>query len=233
MGRIMTICSGSGGVGKSTIALSLAVSAARRGKTTILLDASGISRSCDLILGLESVIVLDMLDVAMQQASLGAALYDVPGHPNLRFACASLYDDVGFGELSSILLALRAMSDLVVVDMATGCLPAGQGVMDREDICLMVTRPDDSSVRAMERMASRLPRGTIDVRMVINRADKNLLKRKMQYDPSVVESILDMPSDGCISEDETIQSIARKGRPALLKDGRAKTEIARLCDALL
>ena len=62
MGRIWAVSSGNGGVGKSTIALSLAAGAAKKGKKTILLDASGLSRSCDLILGLESVVVLDMLE---------------------------------------------------------------------------------------------------------------------------------------------------------------------------
>ncbi len=64
MAKIYAVCSGCGGVGKTMIALSLAVSAAKRGKRTILLDASGVSRACDLALGLENVVVLDMADVA-------------------------------------------------------------------------------------------------------------------------------------------------------------------------
>ena len=75
MGKIWAVCSGSGGVGKSTIALSLAVGAAKAEKKTILLDASGISRSCDLTLGLESIVVLDMVDVIARQADINAALY--------------------------------------------------------------------------------------------------------------------------------------------------------------
>ena len=54
MAKIYAVCSGCGGVGKTMITLSLAVSAAKRGKRTILLDASGVSRACDLALGLEA-----------------------------------------------------------------------------------------------------------------------------------------------------------------------------------
>lgn len=75
MAKIFAVCSGCGGVGKTTVALSLAVSAAKRGKRTILLDASGVSRACDLALGLENIVVLDMADVANRQAGIEAALY--------------------------------------------------------------------------------------------------------------------------------------------------------------
>ena len=67
MAKIFAVCSGCGGVGKTTVALSLAASAAKRGKRTILLDASGVSRACDLALGLENIVVLDMADVANRQ----------------------------------------------------------------------------------------------------------------------------------------------------------------------
>ena len=72
MSRIWAVCSGSGGVGKTTIALALAVGAARAGRRVILLDASGAARSADLILGMESVMVLDLADVS--GGSVGMAL---------------------------------------------------------------------------------------------------------------------------------------------------------------
>ena len=120
MAKIYAVCSGCGGVGKTMIALSLAVSAAKRGRRTILLDASGVSRACDLALGLENVVVLDMADVANRQAGLEAALYKAPKYENLRFACASLYDDVPVTELTSTMLALHSLCDVLVIDCQTG-----------------------------------------------------------------------------------------------------------------
>lgn len=87
MGRIWTVCSGSGGVGKPPSRCRWLWAAAKAGKQTVLLDASGISRSCDLILGMESVVVLDMVDVIGQEADLRAALYRVPQYDHLCFAC--------------------------------------------------------------------------------------------------------------------------------------------------
>ena len=152
MAKIFAVCSGCGGVGKTTVALSLAVSAAKRGKRTILLDASGVSRACDLALGLENIVVLDMADVANRQAGIEAALYKAPRYENLRFACASLYDDVSIMELTSTLLALHSLCDVLVIDCQTGHFALGRELLGREDVRLIVTRPDDVSIRASERM---------------------------------------------------------------------------------
>ena len=131
MAKIYAVCSGCGGVGKTMIALSLAVSAAKRGKRTILLDASGVSRACDLALGLENVVVLDMADVANRQAGLEAALYKAPKYENLRFACASLYDDVPVTELTSTMLALHSLCDVLVIDCQTGHFAMGRELLGR------------------------------------------------------------------------------------------------------
>ena len=81
---------------------------------------SGERRACDLGLGLENIVVLDMADVANRQAGIEAALYKAPRYENLRFACASLYDDVSIMELTSTLLALHSLCDVLVIDCQTG-----------------------------------------------------------------------------------------------------------------
>ena len=90
MSRIWAVCSGSGGVGKTTLALALSVGAEKAGKRVILLDASGMARAADLVLGMESVMALDLSDVASGEVPIEAALYPVPNHGELRMASASL-----------------------------------------------------------------------------------------------------------------------------------------------
>ncbi len=233
MGKIVAVGSGCGGVGKSTIALSVAVCAARHGKHTVLLDASGASRSCDLMLGLESIVVLDMLDVVRQQSSIRNALYPVPGHRNLEFACASLYEGTPVSELSGILLALRAMSDLLVIDLPTGPIAMSEGILDENDAILLVTRPDDISIRALERTMSVMPSGSAARHLVINRANATLVKKKAQYAAANVEMILDMPTSGVITEDESISSGIGGGKPAAECSLRARGEFEKLLKNVL
>ena len=227
MAKIFAVCSGCGGVGKTTVALSLAVSAAKRGKRTILLDASGVSRACDLALGLENIVVLDMADVANRQAGIEAALYKAPRYENLRFACASLYDDVSIMELTSTLC------DVLVIDCQTGHFALGRELLGREDVRLIVTRPDDVSIRASERMMMKDRSGLEERMLVVNRASALYVRKKMQYDAKTVEMTLDCPLAGCIPEDDSVAACSQKGRIALECDGPARRALAQLTDILL
>ena len=233
MGRIWAVCSGSGGVGKSTIALSLAVGAARAGKQAVLLDASGTSRACDLMLGMESIVVLDMVDVIGQQAELSGALYRVPGIDGLRFACASLYDDVPVCELTTAMLALHSLCDVLVIDLPTGQIDLGDGLLRREDERIVVTRPDDISMRAAERIMMRAARSEAAMCLAVNRISRSAVRRGTQYDARQVEMVLDCPVLAAIPEDEGVLSAARKMRGVIPGDGPARTALSAMAEKLL
>lgn len=233
MGKIITVCSGSGGVGKSMIALSLAVGMAKSGYETILLDASGVSRSCDLMMGMESVVVLDMLDIIRDQVSISSALYPSARHPHLRFACASLYDSIPVSELSGIVLALQTLCDILVIDMATGQTDPGKGILKSGDERLIVTRPDDASIRSSERIMMKANRDAVGTSLVINRFSREKLKRRMQYDSDTVQSVLDLVVIGCIPEDPGIAEAEKQGRSAIESDGPAKAGLNNLVKKLV
>jgi len=233
MGKIVAVCSGSGGAGKSTIALSLAVGLAKRGKTTILLDASGAARTCDLMLGLESVIVLDMMDVIKHQTSIHAALYPVPGKENLRFACASLYEGTSLCDLSSVLLVLRAMCDILVIDLPTGPVMFSEGLLDENDGLVLIASPDDMSIRALERTLSHMNAAAAQRYLVLNHVSSAWIKRGYQYDRQRAEILLDMPVTCFIQEDEHVIKGIKNGRTAIESDGRIASELNTLLKALL
>ena len=234
MGKIWTVCSGSGGVGKTTIALSIAIGAAKAGKKTILLDASGASRSCDLLLGLESVLTLDIQDVLRDQISMDAALYPVAQYANLFLACASLYDQTPVSELAGMILALHSLCDILVVDMPTGQYSLGRGIMRSGDERLFVTRPDNASIRSTERLLMRARASDAALNsLVINRASREGIKRKVQYPQNTVENLLDTPAIACIPEDAALPEYEYHGRPAFKFHGSAWTALNGLTQKLL
>jgi len=233
MGKILAVCSGSGGAGKSTIALSLAALAAKQGKRAILLDASGLSRSCDLMMGLESIVVLDMLDVAKQQVSIQSALYPVPKRENMQFACSSLYEGTSVCELSGILLALRAMCDFLIIDMPTGQAVLPDEILAPEDKLILLAVPNDASLRALERMVSGITSSVAQRCLILNHIKPGLIKKRIQYDRSSVEMLLDMPVCASILEDERIETCAKDGKTAIEADRRIASELSLLlADAL-
>lgn len=232
MGKIWAVCSGVGGAGKSTVALSLAVGAAKHGKQTILLDASGISRSCDLILGLEGIVVLDMLDVIQNQVSLESAIYAVPRYDRLRFACASLYDSIPATELTGVILALQTLCDVLVIDLPTGAAGIGQALQSGDERILVV-RPDDIAIRATQRMCSALPADHATISLVVNRIIRERGRRRTQYDADTVRNLLDSPVLGCIPEDPSIPDSEKQGRAAIECSGPAWSVFRSMVDSLL
>jgi len=233
MGKIFTVCSGSGGVGKSMIALSVAVGAAKAGYQTILLDASGSARSCDLAMGMESVVSLDMMDIFRDQISIGSALYPVPRHNRLRFACASLYDCVPVSDLTGVILALQTLCDLLVIDLPTGQIDLGAGILKAGDERLLVTRPDDASLRATERLIQRVGRDQSGLSIIINRMNRDRIKRKTQYDQDTVQAVLDQIAIGCIPEDPSLAEAEKRGKAAIESDGQAKAALHAMLKKLL
>ena len=232
MGNIWTVCSGNGGVGKSMIALSIAAGAAKAGKKTILLDASGVSRSCDLVLGLESILTLDLKDVLHHQIHMDAALYPAARYSNLRIACSSLHDQTPISELSAMILTLYSLCDVLVIDMPTGQCSLGRGVMRDGDRRLFIVRPDDASVRSTERMMMQTSDSAIN-ELVINRSCRDRAKRKVQYPQSTIESLLDLPALACIPEDSSIAECEYAKKAAFECSGAAKTALNALIKALL
>jgi len=220
-------------VGKSTVALSLAVGTANKGYKTILLDASGFSRSCDLILGMQNIVVLDMLDIFKEQISIGSALYPVQNRDHLYFACASLYDEVSVSELSGIILALQTLCEVLVIDLPSGQIDIGVGIMKSGDERLLVVRPDDASMRAAERIMKRLDGDQAEVSLIINRVSRERLKKKAQYDQDTVQSVLDRMVLGCIPEDSAVVEAEKKGKAAIESDGPSKAAFKGVVDKLL
>ena len=62
-GRAFVVTSGKGGVGKTTVTANLGMALALRGKKVCVIDSDIGLRNLDVIMGLESRIVYDLVDV--------------------------------------------------------------------------------------------------------------------------------------------------------------------------
>ena len=74
MTRVLTITSGKGGVGKTTLSANLGVALAMRGHRVVIIDADVGLRNLDMMLGLENRIVYDLVDVIEGRCRLRQAL---------------------------------------------------------------------------------------------------------------------------------------------------------------
>jgi len=81
--RTILICSGKGGVGKTTLTANLGIALSRQGARTVVLDADFGLRNLDLLLGLENRIVYTAQEVLAETCRLDQALVKHKQEPNL------------------------------------------------------------------------------------------------------------------------------------------------------
>ena len=119
----IAVASGKGGVGKTQIAVNLAVALAQRGRRTLLLDADLGLANVDVLLGLKPAASLEQVMSGEREledivVAGPAGLSIVPGGSGVsRLANLSPLEQGGLvNAFSSLSLAL----DVMVVDVATG-----------------------------------------------------------------------------------------------------------------
>src|SRR5262245_50802560 len=82
-GKVITVTSGKGGVGKTTVTANLATALAMRGCKVTAIDADIGLRNLDIVLGLENRIVYDLVDVVEGRCRLRQAMIKDKRHPEL------------------------------------------------------------------------------------------------------------------------------------------------------
>ncbi|HYY04810.1 MAG TPA: Mrp/NBP35 family ATP-binding protein [Gaiellaceae bacterium] len=149
--RVIAICSGKGGVGKSTVAANLAVAFSQLGERTGILDADVYGHSIPHILGIhQKPVVVDRMIVPpvtneMKLMSIGFFLDDnqpvMWRGPMLHRALEQFLSDVHWGEL-----------DVLVVDMPPGtgdvAISLGQLLPRAEAIVVTTPQPAAQEVAA-------------------------------------------------------------------------------------
>ena len=88
MGRAYLIVSGKGGTGKTTVSTSLALALAQMGRKVLIFDGDVGLRCCDLMMGMEDMIVYDAGDVLENRCTLEEAATAHPNCPSLGLLSA-------------------------------------------------------------------------------------------------------------------------------------------------
>ncbi|MBQ8093879.1 MAG: AAA family ATPase [Clostridia bacterium] len=216
MGSIWITASGSGGTGKSSLSVALAATAARQGRKTLLLDAAGPWRTCDLYLGIQSLITLDLTDVMLNRLPIESAVYSIRGYSNFSYACTSLFNCIRLDEFSGLLLTLQGLYDLILIDLPTGEVTISPSFLKSEDRIILVTRPDPFALRACELLANQMHSYPAAVYPVINQQEHGLVRKRFQYTSETVSQILDCSVAGAIPRLPDFFTLRADGEKAAL-----------------
>ena len=213
MGTVITVTSGKGGTGKTSITGAVAASLSLMDRTVLCIDMDIGLRNLDISLGLNDRALMDFSDVALGRCPLARAV--VP-HPTLKglsllTSPMSLPASLTTEKIRALLDTARGMYDYILIDS-----PAGLGAGFRLAICgadraVVVATNDASSLRDAQRMVSELDHMR-QVHLVMNRIQTKLLRRLR----ATIDDAMDaagLPLIGVVPEDPYVILCANLGQP--------------------
>jgi len=236
-GRVITITSGKGGVGKTTATANLAVALALLGNKVACIDADIGLRNLDVVLGLENRIVYDLVDVVEGRARLRQAMIrDKRLKEELYLIPAAQTRDktaVSPSDMVRVCDELKPLVDYILIDSPAGIERGFRNAVAPADEVIIVTNPEISSVRDADRIIGLIEaEGKGPGRLVLNRVKADMVKKGDMLSPDDVIDILAIKLIGLVPEDSTILVSTNRGHPAAMspeesRAGKAFQNIAR------
>ncbi|MEM9347894.1 MAG: MinD/ParA family protein [Planctomycetota bacterium] len=234
LAQALAISSGKGGVGKSTVAVNLAVMLSRMGRRVALLDADMGTANADVLCNVMPVHTLahvvsgrrDIEEIAIQ-APGGFSL--IPGASGLAQMAA-----LGTQERERLIdqfARLEQAYDVLLIDTGAGIGPGVLGLLTAADRVLIVTTPDPTAITdayAVIKTAHRQNK-KLDARLLVNQAaDPEEARQVYTRVASVCRKFLglDMQYAGCLLSDPFVRESIRNRRPFALDQQQNNATIA-------
>ena len=179
MGKSIMITSFKGGVGKSTVAVNLAVGLAEGGHKVLIADLDSSSGSVDLFMGCEHDTLYNFCDVAEKKVKIQDAVYikksvKTPGYSLDVLKSPPSYDmEVSADEaVSNFIGETKDLYDFIIFDCPSGKFALIEELAKQTDFVFVVTLHAAASIRSAEKLALFLSESTgsrgENVRLVIN-----------------------------------------------------------------
>jgi pilus assembly protein CpaE len=239
-GRVIAIFSPKGGVGRTTVAVNLAVAAATElGKKVVLMDGSFQFGDVGVLLNLnpknKSIADLvpeleagepESLDTFVINHSAGIKVLLAPPSPEM----AELITPAG---VKRVLESLRAQNDLVIVDCTSWFNDTTLAILDSADVVLTMLSLEITSIKNMRlflELAEQLGYDQDKVKLVLNRADSSLGIRVTDVESSIGRKV----DHTIVSDGRSVVYALNRGVPFFLSNREAQVsqDILRLAQAV-
>jgi len=210
MVRIIDVCSGKGGVGKTTVAANLGVALQKFNKKVVIIDCNLTTSHLSLLFGMYSYPVT-LNSFLKNEARIEDATY--LHNSGLRIVPASLdFRDIVNVEANDLKQKLKnafANYDIVFLDSAPSLGRESLLALRASDEALFVANPHIPSlvdVVKCHQLINTLEDRPLPIGIILNR----VRKRNYEIKPDEIRNFSDLPIIGIIPEDEKILESANK-----------------------
>ena len=128
--EVIVVTSGKGGVGKTTTSANVGTGLAKAGSKVCLIDTDIGLRNLDVVMGLETRIVYNLVDVVEGNCRIKQALIRDKRHPGLYLMPSAQTRDksaVTPGQMVKVIDHLREQFDYIILDCPAGIEQGFQG----------------------------------------------------------------------------------------------------------
>jgi septum site-determining protein MinD len=224
-GKVVTLTSGKGGVGKTTAVANIAVALAAEGRKVVCIDGDIGLRNLDIIMGLENRIVYDLVDVVESRCKTRQAMIRDKRLPELFLIPAAQTRDknaVSPSDMVRLCDELRQEMDWILIDSPAGIERGFRNAIAAADKVLIVTNPELSALRDADRVIGLLEsEEKFAPSLIVNRLNPNMVKRGDMLSVDDVYDVLHIDIIGIVPEDENVIVASNKGLPLTL-DGKTR-----------
>lgn len=226
MGEVISVISGKGGTGKTTLCAAIATCLAADGQKVLCIDADIGLRNLDIALGMAQLPIVAFTDVIQGHYTLADATVH-PRLPNLSLFTApvrendELIDAVGFGRM---LERVRESFDYCLIDAPAG-IGSGFRLATRfADRCLVVSTADPASMRDAGCAADLLAiDGQDELHLLVNRITPRLFSRMTLTVDDIMDEV-GLPLLGLVPEDPDVVLSAAAGEALIFTTGDGAAE---------
>lgn len=238
--RIITVVSGKGGTGKSTVTANLGAALALLGKSVLLVDADVGLKNLDLYLGVEQYVTFDLSDLIAGKCRKEQAIVRHPVVERLAILPAALCRDKEDVDIDRFVESVKAVSedfDYTLIDSPHGIGNSFKMTVFPAHQVIVCTTPERASVIKCDKIVGLVEDVGLahaQILLVINKIEEQLRRDGYQMSAAQVLDILKLRLVTEIPFDYDLFDANVEGRPVVLKSESVSSKIflqaARLID---
>ena len=227
--RVITVTSGKGGVGKSTLSVNMALAIARTGKKVLLFDADLGLANINVMLGV--IPKYNLYHVVKGTKKLNEVIIKTPEGLDLIAGASgySMLANLNITEREKLIFEFETLPtyDLMIIDTGAGVGSNVIGFTLPADEIIVVTTPEPTAITDAYGIIKSIVLQSADknIKLLVNRVNSSLEARKvLERVVNISNQFLNVKIDsaGYIFEDEYVSKSIRQQKPFVIEYPKSK-----------